>query len=414
MQPDSARPADPTGDHAFTDTVDGHTDAESPLATMPLRARLVFLAVVTAISLLLYGVGSLALLPPGVAWPAWVVWGGRAVLLVAALALPALTVLANRPGAGDGLGRTSHVMLGVGWLLLVWGLLALVLGHLPMTLAGVGDPTRGRVTSLATLTLVVGLAAYGMYEALRVPRVRRVDIPVRGLPPGGAGLTVAVLTDTHFDAWTSVRWSRAVTDRVNELGADVVVHTGDLADGSVRQRGEKVATLADIVAPQRFYIAGNHEYYSGPREWTAFMGSLGWRVLVNQHEVLEAGLVVAGTDDPTGHDPDVPPGTPGRGPDLDAALAGTPAHLPVLLLAHQPHQIRASAGRVDLQVSGHTHGGQMWPFHYLVRLREPVVQGLSRHGERTHLWTSRGTGFWGPPFRIFAPSEISLLRLVPA
>jgi len=141
------------------------------------------------------------------------------------------------------------------------------------------------------------------------------------------------------------------------------------------------------------------------------MDGLGWLALHNRHVVVERGgarLVVAGVDDRTA----ASSGLSGHRADHDAALAGAPPDVPVLLLAHQPKQVDGAVARgVDLQLSGHTHGGQMWPFHYLVRLDQPVLQGLSRHGERTRLYTSRGTGFWGPPFRIFAPSEITLLTL---
>ena len=140
------------------------------------------------------------------------------------------------------------------------------------------------------------------------------------------------------------------------------------------------------------------------------MASLGWTVLRNSHLVLHRGadqLVLAGIDDRTA----ARSGVPGHGADLDRALAGAPAGVPVVLLAHQPRQVLGAAGRVDLQLSGHTHGGQLWPFHYLVRLDQPVLHGLSRHGARTQLYTSRGTGFWGPPFRIFAPPEIAVLTL---
>ena len=119
-------------------------------------------------------------------------------------------------------------------------------------------------------------------------------------------------------------------------------------------------------------------------------------------------LAVAGIDDLTAKGS----GVPGHGADLAAALDGLNADLPVVLLAHQPKSVRLSApSGVDLQVSGHTHGGQLWPFHYLVRAEQGALAGLSHHGERTTLYTSRGSGFWGPPFRIFAPSEISLLIL---
>ena len=142
------------------------------------------------------------------------------------------------------------------------------------------------------------------------------------------------------------------------------------------------------------------------------MQSIGWNALHNRHVVLHRGddaLVIAGVDDATA----AGSGAPGHGADLAGALAGADPSIPVLLLAHQPKQIGdAVRAGVDLQVSGHTHGGQIWPFAALVRLDQPVVHGLSRHGARTQLYTSRGSGFWGPTFRVFAPSEISVLTLV--
>ncbi len=161
----------------------------------------------------------------------------------------------------------------------------------------------------------------------------------------------------------------------------------------------------------RVYVTGNHEYYGEAAGWLRYMAGIGWDVLHNKHIVVERGgdqLIVAGVDDATARGSSVP----GHGADLDGALAGTDPSLPVLLLAHQPKQVPdAVRAGVDLQVSGHTHGGQIWPFNALVRLDQPVVQGLSSHGERTQLYASRGTGFWGPPFRVFAPSEITVLTL---
>ena len=141
------------------------------------------------------------------------------------------------------------------------------------------------------------------------------------------------------------------------------------------------------------------------------MESIGWAALHNRHIIIERGgdgLIVAGVDHATAK----ASGLRGHGANLEAALAGADRTLPALLLAHQPKQVvHAVHARVDLQVSGHTHGGQIWPFNFLVRLEQPVVHGLSRHGERTQLYTSRGTGFWGPALRVFAPSEITLLTL---
>jgi hypothetical protein len=247
---------------------------------------------------------------------------------------------------------------------------------------------------------------------MRVPRIKRVEVTVPRLGPGLDGFKVALLTDTHYGPIDRARWSRGVVAAVNTLDADVVCHTGDIADGTPDQRREQAAPLGDVRARSaRVYVTGNHEYFSQAQGWVDRMTELGWDALHNRHVVVERGgdrLVVAGVDDRTA----AGSGVPGHHADHAAALAGADPALPVLLLAHQPRQIDgAVAHGVDLQISGHTHGGQIWPFHYLVRLDQPTVHGLSRHGERTQLYTSRGTGFWGPPFRVFAPSEITLLTL---
>lgn len=397
---------DPTGDHAFIDTVDGQAEAPTtPAAGLPRRTQIALIAVFSIIAGLLYGVGAWGLFPGEAQWPAALTWTGRGVLALGAIGLVTLMIRANSGRGTDAQGRGGHVLLGLGWILFSMTLVTDLVLRLPLFVAEVPNPLRSRIVAVVLLLVVVTLAATGWREALRVPRVRRVDIPVRGLAPAIEGTTIAVLTDTHFDAWTSRRWADQVVATVNGLRPDIVVHAGDLADGSVAERGDQVAALAQIDAASRYYIAGNHEYYSGVDSWLAQMDGHGWRVLLNAHAVHDSGLVFAGIDDPTGTGQ-------GRGPDLGAALQGAPADQPVVLLAHQPHLIRDSRDRVDVHISGHTHGGQIWPFHFLVRLREPVVQGLSRHGDRTRLYTSRGTGFWGPPFRVFAPSEISLLTLV--
>jgi predicted MPP superfamily phosphohydrolase len=223
---------------------------------------------------------------------------------------------------------------------------------------------------------------------------------------------VVLLTDTHYGPIDRAEWSAKVTAVVNELGADIVCHTGDIADGTVDMRREQAAPLEAIKATlARVYVTGNHEYFGDAIGWLDHMRALGWEPLHNQHVVIERGgdrLVLAGIDDRTAHHS----GHPGHRADLTTAMAGADPSLPVLLLAHQPKQIsQAEAAGVDLQISGHTHGGQMWPFNYLVRLDQPAVAGLDQRTERTQLYTSRGTGFWGPPFRIFAPSEITLITL---
>jgi predicted MPP superfamily phosphohydrolase len=277
---------------------------------------------------------------------------------------------------------------------------------------GVGDPGRSRWVAGIALVWVVAQGVWGFWQARRIPAVRRVEVTIARLGVGLDGLRVALIADTHFGPINRARWSAGVARVVNGLDADVLAHAGDLADGSVAQRRQQAAPLAGMQARHaRVYITGNHEYMSGAVEWSAHMAELGWTVLHNQHLLIERGgsmLAVAGIDDRTA----AGSGVPGHGADLRAALTGIQSGIPVLLLAHQPKQVSlAAAAGVDLQLSGHTHGGQIWPFHLIVRAEQGVLHGLTRHGDRTQLYTSRGSGFWGPPLRVFAPSEITLLTL---
>jgi predicted MPP superfamily phosphohydrolase len=246
---------------------------------------------------------------------------------------------------------------------------------------------------------------------MRLPRVKRLDVHLPRLGAGLDGTRVVVLADTHYGPIDRARWSARVAAAVDALDADVVVHAGDIADGTPEQRREQSAPLGGIGARlAKVYVTGNHEYFGEAQGWLDRMADLGWEPLHNRHVTVERGgdrLVLAGVDDITAESS----GVEGHRADLERAL-GEDAELPVLLVAHQPKYVaQAAAAGVDLQISGHTHGGQIWPFHYLVRTEQPVVSGLSRHGDRTLLYTSRGTGFWGPPFRVFAPSEITVLTL---
>lgn len=373
---------------------------------MRLSPRLFLLV----IPVLLLAVPWWTLVLGGAAWPPAVVAAGTAVFALAYLAMPLLMTFGHRPAGSDAAARTGDTLLGVAWVLFAWSLIG-QLGEAVLALAGVADPTRSRITAVATLVVVAGLLAYGAVAALRVPRVVEREVRLDRLGPGLDGLRIAVLTDTHYGPIDRTRWSERVVARVNEMQADLVVHAGDLADGSVRKRAGQVDHLGGVRAPRgRFYITGNHEYYSGAADWVGHMRGLGWQPLINEHSVIERDgdrLVLAGIDDPSGVGQVL-----GGGPDVRRALTGADPDLPVVLLAHQPGQVdQAAAAGVDLQISGHTHGGQIWPFHYLVLTDQPVLAGLSRHGARTQLYTSRGSGFWGPPLRIFAPSEISLLTL---
>jgi uncharacterized protein len=367
-------------------------------------------AVVFVITLLLFGV-PWALLASGAAWPSAVFVVGTLLFVVAFVGMPLLMTLGHGRRHLDWAAAVGDALLGAAWVLFVWTVLGQAL-RIVLLVAGVDDPARSRVTAAAIVATVVVLLVWGHAEAMRVPRVKEIDVAVTRLGHGLDGLRVVIVTDTHYGPIDRARWSAAVVARVNALSADVVCHLGDIADGSVDLREAQASPLASVTATSaRVYVTGNHEYFSEAQGWLDYIEDIGWTPLHNRHVIVERSgdrLVVAGVDDATAQGS----GVRGHGANLDAALAGADRGLPTLLLAHQPKQVaHAVNAGVDLQISGHTHGGQIWPFNFLVRLEQPVVRGLSRHGDRTQLYTSRGTGFWGPPFRVFAPSEITLLTL---
>lgn len=376
---------------------------------MPSR-RARFLTVVLVALLLLHGLPwwRLVLAPQ---WPTAVTTVGSTLTVIALVGFPLAMWKGHGRAARDGLAVLGDTWLGVIWQLFVWSLIG-ALADVFLAVAQVPDPARARWSAGAVLIVVAALCGWGFWQARRVPPVRTVEVRLPRLGAGLDGLRLVLITDTHYGPINRARWSARMVQHVNDLRPDLLAHAGDLADGSVDRRREQVAPLGGASAAlARVYITGNHEYGSGAAQWLQHMSDLGWTVLHNQNIVIERGgskLAVAGIDDLSAGGS----GVSGHGADLPAALSGLAEDLPVVLLAHQPKSVRMAApAGIDLQVSGHTHGGQMWPFHYLVRAEQGALAGLSRHGERTVLYTSRGSGFWGPPFRIFAPNEITLLLL---
>ncbi|MEP6561202.1 MAG: metallophosphoesterase [Nakamurella sp.] len=375
-----------------------------------MRRGIAFAVVLVTVLVLLNGVPwwGLVLAPD---WPAPVTITGTVVAFVALVGLPFTMIAGHGKRHSDPLAVLGDSWLGILWQLFAWTVIGEAVG-LALLFAGTPSPDRQRIIAVAVLTVVLLLCTWGCYQAMRVPRVRRTEITLDRLGAGLDGLRIVLIADTHYGPIERSGWSAKMVAAVNNLQPDLLVHAGDLADGSVEQRRRQVAPLGNARASLgRVYITGNHEYFSGALQWVEHMQELGWTVLHNLHIVIErdgAQLAIAGTDDLTA----AGSGIPGHKSDLPAALRGVPAGVPVELVAHQPKEVRqAAAALVDLQLSGHTHGGQMWPFHLIVRAEQGALQGLSRHGERTKLYTTRGAGFWGPPFRIFAPSEISLLTL---
>ena len=375
-----------------------------------MSRRFIFVGVLVAVLALLHGVPwwRLVLAPD---WPAPVTIAGTAVAVIAIVGFPMAMVAGHGRRHVDGLAVIGDSWLGIVWQLFAWTVIGSV-AALVLALAGVADPLRSRVVALGVLAVVLVLCSWGNYQARRLPRVRRTDVTIDRLGAGLDGTRVVLIADTHYGPINRTRWSTRLAAAVNELEPDILVHAGDLADGSVEQRRGQVAPLGTTRGSSAtVYITGNHEYFSGALDWVAHMADLGWTVLHNRHVVVDRGgarLAVAGIDDLTA----AGSGVPGHGADLPAALRGLDPDIPVILVAHQPKQVRGAAeAGVDLQLSGHTHGGQIWPFHLLVRAEQGALQGLSRRSDRTQLYVTRGSGFWGPPFRIFAPSEISVLTL---
>ncbi len=256
----------------------------------------------------------------------------------------------------------------------------------------------------------VGATLIGFANARRVAKVVRVDVALDSLPAAFDGFAIAQISDIHAGPTIKAGYVRGIVERVNALEPDMIAITGDVVDGRVDQLFEETAPLADLRARHgAFVVTGNHEYYSGADEWMRAFGDMGLGPLENEHAVIEkdgAKLVVAGVNDFSAARFD-----PARASDPAAAVAGSPADAPKILLAHQPRSAwAAEAAGIDLQLSGHTHGGQFWPWNHFVRLQQPFTAGLARLG-RLWVYTSRGTGYWGPPKRFGAPSEITLITL---
>jgi hypothetical protein len=274
-------------------------------------------------------------------------------------------------------------------------------------------PSLAEPTAIAVLGLAGLFTGLGYVNARRLARVVRVDVPLANLPPELAGFTIVQLSDIHVGPTIKRDYVQAIVDRVNRLDADLVAITGDVVDGSVEQLRADTAPLAGLKSRHgSYFVTGNHEYYSGATAWMREFERIGLRGLHNRHVVIAhrgARFVLAGVTDFSAGAFDA-----AQASDPAAALASSPSGLPRILLAHQPRSAAAAeAAGFDLQLSGHTHGGQFWPWNYFVPLQQPFTAGLHRLGGLT-VYTSRGTGYWGPPKRFGAPSEITVLRLVAA
>lgn len=267
----------------------------------------------------------------------------------------------------------------------------------------------GPISSRTRRAHDTSFAEAGVRAALR-PQLVDVEVKLARLPRRLDGFTITQLTDVHIGNTIGREFVESMVGSVNQLGSDMVAITGDLVDGSVHRLRQKAAPLAHIRARYGVhFVTGNHEYYSGADAWIAYLRGLGVNVLRNQCVRIgdgEHSFDLAGIDDHSAR------WHKGHGADLAAAVSGRDPERELVLLAHQPRQVKdALAHGVGLQLSGHTHGGQIWPWHYLVKVQQRgLLAGLTAHGD-TQLYVSRGTGYWGPPVRLRAPAEITRIVL---
>jgi len=347
-------------------------------------------------------------------------WRSLALFSIAALAASLILEPIAQRTLPRHLGRLvawpASLWLGF-WFLLLLGMwaseLVLWLAGTPAQAAVSGvDPAthaaRTRALAVVGVVALVGVAA--LRTGLRLPDVKRVEVELERWPRELDGFRIVQLSDIHIGPILGRDFARGLVRRVAALEPDLIAITGDLVDGDVRHLRDEVAPFAELAAPHGvWFVTGNHDYYSGADRWVERARELGMQVLRNQRASIgdgSASFDLAGVEDYHAHlvHPD-------WREDPEAALAGRDPARALVLLAHDPSTFkRASQLGVDLQLSGHTHGGQIWPFRYLVRLAVPFVDGLyERNGAK--LYVSRGSGFWGPPMRLFSPAEITELIL---
>jgi uncharacterized protein len=345
-------------------------------------------------------------LPIGVT--GWII--GIALLVASTVLLPmgllARFVLARETDA-DKVSWVGYLAMGYFSSLLVLTLLRDVVLVFVASAAFVGE------SAIAVPLLALLVTVIGFINARRVPQIVHIDIPLHGLHRSLHGFTIVQISDLHIGPTIKGDRVQAIVDRVNTLNADLIAVTGDLVDGSIAHLAEHVAPLGNMASRHgSFVVTGNHEYYSGASEWMAEYQRIGLRSLMNEHVVLEhdgARLIIAGVADYSAHQFDE-----SHRSDPRRALVSSPDDAHKILLAHQPRSANAAAeAGFDLQLSGHTHGGQFWPWPLFVRLQQPYTAGLHRL-DKLWVYTSRGSGYWGPPKRFGAPAEITRIRLVAA
>ncbi len=268
-----------------------------------------------------------------------------------------------------------------------------------------------QTTNLGVIGIAGTLTAYGVYEARRKPGIVNITIPIVKLPQEFDGFRIVQISDIHAGLTIKRDWIESVAREVQDLAPDLIAFTGDMADGSVPHLQSDVEPLGELTAPYgKFFVTGNHEYYSGAEPWVNHARVMGYDVLMNEHRIISkngSSLVLAGVTDYSGGQ-----FYPSHKSDPKKAFEGAPGDFVKILLAHQPRTLlHINDLDVDLALMGHTHGGQFFPWNLVATIGQPFIKGLNKYNDRTWAYVSKGTGYWGPPVRIGARSEITVLTL---
>ncbi len=383
---------------------------------MPLSRLLVFLGILTSVLFLVhlyvwFKVVRGAGFPPP--------WGRVATIVLFTLcaSIPLLFVLRDSAprGISSAMAWVVYSWMGFLFYLFAFGLIsdalrgmAFLTGNFPQDPVRRSFLTRLLAGGVGAAALATGLG--GMLHVARGFRIKNIRIPLAKLPTAADGYVIAQLTDVHVGPTIGRGFIEDVVRETNALNPDLIAITGDLVDGTVDALRDAVAPLAGLKARDGVYfVTGNHEYYSGADAWIAHLETLGIRVLRNERVDIRGLFDLAGVDDAKSAGM-----APGHGQDVAKAMVGRDPAKAVVLLAHQPKSVlEAGLNGVDLQLSGHVHGGQIWPFTWLAHLDQPYLHGLYHHGNTT-IYVSQGTGYWGPPMRVGTTSEITRVELAAA
>ena len=269
-----------------------------------------------------------------------------------------------------------------------------------------------KMLSIGIITSTSASTLKGLYNARKGATIMKTTVPINNLHKDMAGLTIAQISDLHVGPTIKKGYVEEVVEKTNNLKPDIIAITGDMVDGSVDYLAKHVEPIKDLHANiGKYFVTGNHEYYSGVDRWLEKTDQFGLTNLIDSHEVITKGIGKISLGGVTDYRSRTI--KPEHKSDAEKAFKGCPQDSPKILLAHQPWSIYgAHDAGTDLQLSGHTHGGQFWPFVYAVRMANPYTAGLHDHNG-TWIYVNRGTGYWGPPMRLGVESEITLVKLEP-